>query len=86
LKKPQDFLSLGAVLLLPLAAGGLGAVATNSSVSTWYRGLKKPPWNPPVWVFGLRWIGLAMADLVALWGTLLTCLIKFRRVRPLAGC
>lgn len=136
LEQPQDFLSLGAALLLPLLAGGLGAVATNSSVSTWYRRLKKPPWNPPAWVFGpvwtvlylmmglaswlvwqkrpahkkkvgnaltwyglqftfnslwsplffgLRRTGLAMADIVALWGALLTCLVKFGRVQPLAG-
>lgn len=136
LKRPQDFLGLVAALLLPLLAGGLGAVATNSSVSTWYRTLKKPPWNPPEWVFGpvwtalylmmglaswlvwqkrpahkkkvsaaltwyglqfafnslwspiffgLRRTGLAMADLVALWSTLLTCLVKFGRVQPLAG-
>ncbi len=136
LKRPQDFLSLGTALLLPLLAGGLGAVATNSSVSTWYRTLRKPPWNPPAWVFGpvwtvlylmmglaswlvwqkrpahekkvseaLKWyglqftlnslwspiffgmrrVGVAMIDIVALWSALLTCLMKFGRVQPLAG-
>jgi tryptophan-rich sensory protein len=133
---PWDSLSLGTAILLPLLAGGGGAIVTNSSVSTWYRTLKKPSWNPPAWVFGpvwtllylmmgaaswlvwregsirkgavdhaLKWyglqlsfnfiwsfiffglrrIGLGLIDLVALWGALLTCLVKFGRIRALAG-
>ncbi|NPV07371.1 MAG: tryptophan-rich sensory protein [Anaerolineae bacterium] len=42
-------------LLVPNAAGGIGALATASSVDTWYRGLRKPSWNPPGWVFGPAW-------------------------------
>ncbi len=67
LKRSQDFLSLGAALLLPLLAGGLGAVATNSSVSTWYRTLRKSPWNPPAWVFGPVWTVLYLMMGLASW-------------------
>ena len=34
------------------AAGGVGALATASSVNTWYRDLRKPSWQPPGWLFG----------------------------------
>ncbi len=129
-------LSLGIAVLPPFLIGGMGAVATNASVSTWYRTLKKPSWNPPDWVFGPVWTGLyltmglaswlvwrkreteeqevdhalkwyaaqlsfnslwspiffglrrvdlALVDLAALWGVLLTCLLKFTRIRPVAG-
>ena len=45
-------------LALPHLAGGLGAVFTASSVSTWYAALEKPALNPPSWVFGPVWLGL----------------------------
>ncbi len=48
---------LGAVLL-PLAAGGVGGVATSKSVATWYPTLKKPAFNPPDWIFGPVWTTL----------------------------
>ncbi len=32
---------------------GIGGAATN--VGAWYRGLRKPPWNPPDWLFGPAW-------------------------------
>jgi translocator protein len=45
-------------LLAPQLAGGLGALATASSVSSWYLTLEKPSFNPPSWVFGPVWITL----------------------------
>ena len=42
-------------LALPLAVGAVGGVATASSVRTWYPKLRKPPFNPPGWVFGPVW-------------------------------
>ncbi|MGE5617913.1 MAG: TspO/MBR family protein [Sphingomonadaceae bacterium] len=36
----------------PLAAGGLGSVATVRAVPTWYRRVRKPQWTPPSWLFG----------------------------------
>jgi tryptophan-rich sensory protein len=35
--------------------------------------------------FGMRQIGLALVDIVTLWITLLITIIKFWRIRPLAG-
>lgn len=34
-----------------------GAKAVDAS-STWYRGLDKPPWQPPSWAFGAVWTPL----------------------------
>lgn len=42
-------------LLLPQVVGGIGALATMDSIGTWYKGLKKPPFNPPNWIFGPMW-------------------------------
>lgn len=54
-------------LVLPQIVGGLGAVATASSVSTWYRRLRKPSWNPPRWLFGPVWTLLYLAMGAASW-------------------
>ncbi len=47
---------------------GIGGVATT--VGDWYRGLDKPAWNPPEWLFGPAWtviLGLAAWAGVAGW-------------------
>jgi tryptophan-rich sensory protein len=33
----------------------LGTGAAVTSVGPWYRGLRKPWWNPPEWLFGPAW-------------------------------
>ena len=65
--KRNDWISLAIALLLPQLAGGLGAVATASSVNSWYRTLKKPSWNPPGWVFGPVWTVLYLLMGFASW-------------------
>lgn len=48
--------AVGAVVIL-LAAGG-----ALTRIGPWYRGLNKPNWNPPDWLFGPAWtiiLGLA---------------------------
>lgn len=42
-------------LAIPLAAGFVGSVFTNSSVQTWYPTLNKPVFNPPNWLFAPVW-------------------------------
>jgi tryptophan-rich sensory protein len=42
-------------LLLPFVAGGLGTLATNEGLKTWYPTLEKPGFNPPNWIFGPVW-------------------------------
>lgn len=54
-------------LVLPLAVGALGGVATSSSVSTWYPALSKPIWTPPGWLFGPVWTLLYILMGIALW-------------------
>ncbi|MFC1454621.1 TspO/MBR family protein [Candidatus Undinarchaeota archaeon] len=47
--------ALLAVIICQMA-GVVGAIATSSSVSTWYVTLNKPWFTPPSWVFGPMWI------------------------------
>lgn len=60
-------LGLGVSLAASFAAAGLGAVATSTSVATWYAALQKPAWTPPPWLFGPVWTVLYAAMAVAAW-------------------
>lgn len=57
-------------VLLSLAAGGIGSLATIPNIPAWYAGLDKPPLLPPNWVFGPMWtilyilIGIALALII----------------------
>jgi benzodiazapine receptor len=45
------------IVILVLAVG-----SWTTTIGTWYGDLRKPPWNPPNWVFGPAWtIILALA-------------------------
>jgi len=63
----KDLIRLAIALLLPLAVGALGGIATSSSVSTWYPTLDKPIWTPPDWLFGPVWTLLYLLMGIALW-------------------
>lgn len=52
---------------LALAVGGLGSIATQSSVGSWYAGLNKPDFNPPSAVFGPVWTALYVVMALAAW-------------------
>lgn len=59
-----------ALLLFVVAsftAAAIGGAATVTSVGTWYRGLTKPAWNPPDWLFGPVWTLLYVMMAVAVW-------------------
>lgn len=60
-------MALVIALVGPLAIGGLGSLATASSIPTWYRELNKPSWNPPDWVFGPAWTLLYILMGIAAW-------------------
>ena len=64
--KSKDLPILIMSLIAPLVAGGLGAIATASSIPTWYRTLNKPPWNPPAELFGPVWTTLYILMGIAL--------------------
>lgn len=44
-----------------------GSVATSSSVTTWYRGLNKPVYNPPRWLFMPVWTFLYILMAISVW-------------------
>ena len=52
---------VGAVLL----ASGIGSLATAKAIPTWYKGLAKPSFNPPAWLFGPAWTLLYLLMAVA---------------------
>lgn len=58
-----------ALALLGWLALCFAASASAVFVSTgdWYASLNKPPWNPPVWVFGPAWTLLYILMAVAAW-------------------
>lgn len=54
-------------VVLCLAAGWLGSMATTPNIPTWYAGLNKPSFNPPSSVFPIVWTILYVAMGVAAW-------------------
>ena len=60
---------IGAVVavLVCQSAGVIGALTTQTGLSTWYTGLEKPSFNPPGWVFGPVWTLLYTLMGIAVW-------------------
>lgn len=54
-------------LLLTLAVGALGSVATTPEIPVWYAGLAKPSFNPPDWIFAPVWTALYILMAIAAW-------------------
>lgn len=51
--------------LAAVAVGALGGLATD--IGPWYQLLKKPPWQPPDWLFGPVWTTIyALATIAGL--------------------
>ena len=46
---------------------GAAAIGARFLPDEWYRGLKKPAWNPPNWVFGPVWTVLYLLMAAAAW-------------------
>lgn len=66
-RRPVEPLPLLVALALPLTVGALGGAATASSVRSWYPTLRKPPFNPPGWIFGPVWTVLYLMMGVAIY-------------------
>ena len=65
--RPNDYLLLGASLILCIVAAVVGGIVTAASVQTWYQTIQKPSWNPPDGLFGPVWTILYLLMAVALW-------------------
>lgn len=59
--------SLVVAVAVCLGAGFVGALATASSVGTWYQTLAKPSWTPADSLFGPVWTALYVMMGVAAW-------------------
>jgi len=62
----RDGVRLAISLVVPLAAGFIGSLATARSVTTWYTALEKPAFSPPNWIFGPAWTTLYVLMGIAL--------------------
>lgn len=63
---PEPYIIIA--ILWAVLLGGLGGVLTK--IGPWYRNLKKPPWQPPDWLFGPAWtliLGLAAWAAILAW-------------------
>ena len=57
--KLPNFVKLLVSAAIPFLVGLFGSFFTTAdSLNNWYAGLRKPPFNPPDWVFGPVWTTL----------------------------
>jgi len=63
----RQWLALAVCLLICFAVAGVGGALTSMGLGPWYDSLKKPPWNPPAWVFVPVWTVLYGLMAVAAW-------------------
>ncbi len=62
-----DWLGLIGFIALCVGAAAAGGLLTLPGLGTWYRGLHKPGWTPPFWMFGPGWSALYLVMAVAAW-------------------
>ena len=51
----KDWLRFAVAILVPQAAGGIGALFTAPEIGRWYASLTWPAYTPPDWAFGPVW-------------------------------
>lgn len=64
---PGQWVALAVLIVVCLAAGWLGSLATTPNIPTWYAGLNKPAFNPPNSIFPIAWTILYVLMAVAAW-------------------
>lgn len=64
---PRETLALALALLLALAVGYLGSLASRRGLGGWYQSLRKPAWTPPSWLFAPVWTILYLLMGTASW-------------------
>ena len=67
-KQPVPDTHTIAAILWAVILGGAGGLLTT--IGPWYRNLKKPPWQPPDWLFGPAWtliLGFAAWAAILAW-------------------
>lgn len=63
----REILVLAGLVAVCLGVGAVGGAITSLSVDTWYADLRKPPFNPPNWIFAPVWTALYVLMAVAAW-------------------
>lgn len=63
----RSVLALILSILIAQAAGLIGSFATRPNIDTWYRGLDKPGFTPPDWIFPVVWPLLYLLMGIAAW-------------------
>jgi benzodiazapine receptor len=69
LRTPRAIAWLAVFLVVVIAVGAV--IGVSNLPGAWYEGLRKPPFNPPNWVFGPVWFTLYVLIAVAGWRTFL---------------
>jgi len=62
-----DWIALAGSLVICMVAASIGGLFTARAIKEWYRGLKKPSWNPPDWAFGPIWTILYILMGISAW-------------------
>ncbi|KAL3133618.1 hypothetical protein ABBQ32_008139 [Trebouxia sp. C0010 RCD-2024] len=53
--KGESMKALAAFVLVPLALGQVVGILSATQIAGWYKGIRKPAWQPPAIVFGPVW-------------------------------
>jgi len=66
-KRVPTWLTATAFVVVCFLASGIGQLFAGDELDEWYRGLRKPSFTPPNWLFGPVWTILYISMGVAAW-------------------